>query len=80
MRLPPQYVPAYCVRCHGVLSRVLDRLSELLRCCHGDRKKIQTELQEKGQKEKCDDPSKYLRPVCSGTSVYSPDTNKGVYV
>ena len=87
IRLCPEHVPLCCVKCHDALSRVLHRLSELFRCCHGDRKKIhqgtnqtQTEPQDKGQKEKCDDHCKYPRPPCSGSSVYSPNTNRGCYV
>ena len=87
MSLCPERVPSCCVRCHGALSRVLHHLSELFRCCLGDRKKIhqgtnqtQTELQEKGQKEKCNYSCKYPRPVCSGSSVYSPGTNEGFHV
>jgi len=90
-RLCPGCVPVCCVLCLGVLSRLLDRvlscLSELCRCCHGDRKTIhsginqtQTEQQEKQQKEKCDDLAKYARPVRHGSSVYSPDTSKGYMV
>ena len=87
MRLCGKHVPLCCEQCHDALSSVLHRLSELFRCCFGDRKKIhqgtnqtQTELQEKGQKKKCNDPCKYPRPVCSDLSVYSPGTNEGFHV
>ena len=86
--LCPGFVPGFvlcCTECHVVLSRALDRvlscLSELCRCCHGERKKIhegtkqtQTELQEKEPKENCP------RPVRYGSSVYSPDISKGSLV
>lgn len=82
--LCPWCLPLCCVVCLGQLWK---RVCELCRCCRGDQNKIdrginptQTDLQAKKQKGNCDDPDKHPRPVCSGPSVYSPDTRKGYWV
>ena len=74
--LCPCCLPVCCVQRLG--QPLWKRLCELFRCCRGDQRKInqtQTELQAKEQKEKC--VYKYPIPVCSGSSVNSPNTTKG---